>query len=69
MPTKVITHLDAIVVIHAPVFGGDPTVDVMCRTYEAKGLTLDEFAALIYPSIDAAAKGAGNDHPNQPSGA
>jgi hypothetical protein len=58
VPTKVIPYLDAVVTIHAPIFGGAPTVDVLCRTYQVKGLTLDQFAALIYPSIDAKAKEA-----------
>jgi hypothetical protein len=55
MPTKIIPYRDATVTIHAPIFGGEPTVDVACRNYEAKGLTLTEFAAMIYPAISAAA--------------
>jgi hypothetical protein len=55
MPTKVIVYEDATVTVHAAVFG-DTTVDVLCRGFSQRGMTVDEFAAMIYPAIDAKAK-------------
>jgi hypothetical protein len=56
MPKKVIKYNDATVTINVPIFGGDIKVDVYCRLYNVTGMSVDEFAALIYPSIDAQAK-------------
>ena len=55
MPQKVITYRDAVVTIHVPLMGGEPTVDVRCGMYSDMGMSLDEFAAMIYPSIAAKA--------------
>ena len=56
MPTKVIQYRDATVTVHVAIFGNS-TVDVVCRTYKALGLTVEQFAALVYPSIDEKAPG------------
>jgi hypothetical protein len=61
MPTKVIQYDNATITIHAPIFGAD-TVDVLFTPptgvgKHAVGLTVDEFAALIYPAIQAWADG------------
>jgi hypothetical protein len=57
MPTQVIQYQDATVTVHASVFGGSVTVDVVCRNFSKLGMTEQQFAELIYPAIDAAAKG------------
>lgn len=48
--SKVIRYKDATITLHAPIFGTD-TVDVVCRDFKATGLTIDQFMAMIYPSI------------------
>ena len=50
MSTKVIPNDDATVTVHASIFGST-TVDVVCEGKQALSLTLDQFAAIIYPSI------------------
>lgn len=56
MPTKVIQFKDATVTVHVPIFGGQVMVDIACRNFKDTGLTIDEFACLVYPSIDSLAK-------------
>jgi hypothetical protein len=55
MPTKVISYNDATVTVHAPIFGGAVTVDVECRDFKAVGISTNDFAKMIYPSISALA--------------
>jgi hypothetical protein len=62
MPTKVITYKDATVTVHAAVFG-ETTVDVSCRNYAETKMSLDDFAELIYPAIDAKARQSSDDDP------
>ncbi len=55
MPTETITYKDASVVVNAGLFGG-VKIDVHCRNLSLNKMSTDEFAQLIYPAIDAAAK-------------
>ena len=50
---KVLSFKDATVTVTAGMFG-PIQITVECRSYRAT-LTPDEFAQLVYPSIDAAA--------------
>jgi len=54
VPDKTLQFKDATVQIHAGVFGGGVSVKITCREY-AVTLDPEEFLALIYPAIDAAA--------------
>jgi hypothetical protein len=54
---KQIVYEDATVTVHYSLFGGDVSVTVACRTFNQR-MTLDSFAALIYPAIEAAADDA-----------
>ena len=54
MPDKTLQFKDATVQIHAGLFGGGVSVKITCRDY-AVTLDPEEFLALIYPAIDAAA--------------
>jgi hypothetical protein len=56
---KQIVYEDATVTLHYSLFGGTPSVTVACRTYNQR-MTLDAFAALVYPSISAAADATAN---------
>jgi hypothetical protein len=48
---KQIVYEDASFTLDYTIFGGDPpTVDIACRLYQANGLTLEDFVALIYNS-------------------
>jgi hypothetical protein len=55
---KQIVFEDAVFTVNYSIFGGgEPTVDVVCRLFSVKGLSLDDFAAqFCYPSADAKAK-------------
>ena len=55
MPSQEISYQDATVVVHAGVFGGGVSIDVTCRNFVQTGMTPSQFAALIYPAINAAA--------------
>ena len=55
MPSDEIRYLDAVVTVHVGIFGAS-SIDVTCRLFSAKGLTMDAFAALVYPALDAKAK-------------
>jgi hypothetical protein len=50
-----IVYSDATVTVNAGLFG-PTTIDVTCRKFYAHGMSPEEFAALVYPSIDARAK-------------
>lgn len=51
----VIKVQDAVITIHASMF--DPTqITVECRGQKWEKMSVDEFAALVYPAIDAAVK-------------
>jgi hypothetical protein len=54
MPDEKITFNDALVVVHASLFG-NVQIEVACRNYRAT-LTPQQFAELVYPAIDAKAK-------------
>ena len=63
MPEEKISFKDAVVDVHAGVFG-PTTIDVVCRNLTLKDLSPSQFAELVYPAIDAAAKmAAGGDVP------
>ena len=49
-----ISYRDATVTVNAGLFGG-VKIDVECRSIAWNSLSPDEFAAMIYPAIDAAA--------------
>jgi hypothetical protein len=54
MASQQIVYEDAVVTVNYSIFG-KTTVDVVCRLYSAKGMSLDDFAALVYPALDAKA--------------
>ena len=55
MPQKTLEYKDAQVEIHAGLFGGGVSIGIACRKLN-RTFTVDEFMALVYPAIDAAAK-------------
>lgn len=50
---EIIKEQDAIITINVGLFGST-AIDVSCGLYQKKGLTIGEFAALVYPAIKAA---------------
>jgi hypothetical protein len=56
MPSQQLSYGDTVVTLHYSLFGGATTVDISCRLYQAKGMSLDDFMALANVGIEAKAK-------------